>query len=104
MNLHVKYVLVIGFAYVIIILFVIQVQIAEKLKHMIDDELHKDVEQETRMAFMELFRDTSPFTVSKDTFRDTCSRILKRCHKLFTTGWQKISVVYFGEFQRIIYC
>ena len=86
---------------IIIILFVTQIQVAEKLKYIIDDELHKDIEQETGTAFMNLFRDASPFIVSKDTFTETCSRILKKHHKLFTTGWQQISVVYFGELHRI---
>ena len=72
-------------------------QIAEQLK-IITEELPKDIREETQVAFMKLFQETSVFIVSREKFRATCAKILVKNHQFFPTGWHQIALIYYGVF------
>jgi hypothetical protein len=71
-------------------------QIAERLKD-ITDELPKDVQEETKLAFMMLFQKTSVFTISRESVQAICANILVKHNTHFPSGWHQIAFIYYGE-------
>ena len=71
-------------------------QIAEQLKE-ITDKLPKDVQEETKQAFMKLFQKTSVFTMTRENVREICASILVKHSASFPSGWHQIAFIYYGE-------
>ena len=71
-------------------------QIAEQLKA-ITDELPKDIQEETKVAFMKLFQKTSVFTITRENIQATCASIMVKHSAHFPSGWHQIAFIYYGE-------
>ena len=76
-------------------------QIAERLRAIgdsVDREYHTAVRAEIEQAIMKLLFSQSVFTLNKEHFVSVCSAVLQKFQQQLTSGWQKVYVVYDGEF------